>query len=158
MEQSAILVFTATDWGRLIIIVILSFRISFAVPECPLFDYVWARKEVQLGAFLDHFCKDTDLTVSSRKVDVLSASRVVMRVVKEKFDKKLQRESSSSTGGGCPMLDGSLEQYFPLWDAGLNAVSMDSSGFESRGKQQQPVFHDLWATMTMSWVNDDSQL
>lgn len=155
LEQSDYLAFTAVDWGRLVLTVVLSFRISFALPNCPGFDHIWARNEVQVGSFLEEFCAETDLTDSSRKVDILSASRVVMRVVKDKFDKKLQRESSQGMGG-CPMLDGSLEQYFPLWDADLNPVAMDSA-MEDRPKPPQPVFHDLWATMTMSWATDDEQ-
>lgn len=55
------------------------------------------------------------------------------------------------------MLDGSLEQYFPIWDAGFAPMGTphghapDGSG----GTAAQPVFHDLWATMTMGWASGE---
>lgn len=156
LEQSSFMAFSAVDWGRLIVVVILCFRASFTVADCPLFDHVWARGEIQLASFLERFCAETDLTALSRKVDVLSASRVVMRVVKDKYGKRLQRESSPPGASGCPMLDGSLDQYFPLWDASLDAATMNpATGGE--GRTPQPVFHDVWATMTISWANDASE-
>lgn len=151
MEESAFRTWMAVEWGRLVLAVVLSFRLSFPLPDNPLFDHIWARNELRLDLFLERFCADTDLTPSSRKVDTLSASRVVMRVVKDRYEKKLLRESSAVGAGGCPMIDGSLEQYFPLWDASLNTPSTET-GDE---RKKQPVFHDLWATVTMSWANND---
>lgn len=156
--------FTAVDWGRLIIAVILAFRLSFRLPECQQFDHVHARNELRLGEFLGYMCAETDLTPSASKVDVLSASRVVFRVVKDKFNKRLQLAKAAEVNSirlprsvGCPMLDGSLDEFFPIWDAGLTggmAPFAVGGGSQAAAVTARPVFHDLWATMTMGWADE----
>ncbi|KAJ6444071.1 High-affinity nicotinic acid transporter [Purpureocillium lavendulum] len=167
LDERSFLAFTLNDWTRLILTIILALRLSFPVAQCPEFDAAWARSQLQFGAFLTRMCREEDLTPASKKVDVLSASRVVMRVVRDKYERRLGAllEGAAPAPGkshGCPMLDGSLEQYFPLWDAGFapmgaphgHAVAADGS---SGGTAvDQPVFHDLWATMTMGWAEGGS--
>lgn len=154
--------FTAVDWGRLILAIILSFRLSLHVPECPAFDHVAARADIRLDTFLDTMCREPDCLVpAANKIDVLSASRVVMRVVKAKLDRRLELDSMREVArGSCPMLDGSLDQFFPLWDVGLATLNTTTGPTEmgaAAGGGKQPVFHDLWATMTMGWANEDDE-
>ncbi|GJN67379.1 hypothetical protein PLICBS_001404 [Purpureocillium lilacinum] len=161
LEEPTFLAFTLNDWTRLILAIILALRLSFPVSQCPEFDTAWARSQLQFGDFLARMCREEDLTPASKKVDVLSASRVVMRVVRDKYERRvraaLEGAALPGKGPGCPMLDGSLEQYFPIWDAGFAPMGTphghapDGSG----GTAAQPVFHDLWATMTMGWASGE---
>ena len=172
LDPSAFSCFTAVDWSRLIVAIILSFRLSLPVPECPTFDHLSARACLRLDDFLDTMCCETEIaptvssTGSNTKVDALSASRVVLRVVKTKFDRRVDlanmRDAATSVAGhGCPMLDGSLDQYFPLWDAGLSAVGTTTTTTTTTPAAttggNKPVFHDLWATMTMGWAEGSDQ-
>lgn len=171
--------FTAADWGRLTLCVVLAMRLSFRVPECPQFNHIPARHELRLGDFLDRMCGDTDLAPSTKHVDVFSATRVVLKVLKLKYDRRLElalaTEAAEPTAeqdsniprlplsAGCPMLDGSLEQFFPIWDPSLPDTNIPSlqmppppmSGPSSSATR--PVFHDLWATMTMGWANEEEE-
>ncbi|CAM1502173.1 Fc.00g041570.m01.CDS01 [Cosmosporella sp. VM-42] len=166
LEQSAFSCFASNDWTKFILGVILAVRISFPLPECPDWDSTWARSELRFDEFLDRMCKDTDLTPLNTRVDVLSASRVVLRVVKAKYDRRLAAlntpaEATPGANQGCPMLDGSLEQYFPVWDAGFGTNptpfgTNPTSETPPRGPDGQPqmMFHDVWATMTMGWAHE----
>ncbi|CAH0039368.1 unnamed protein product [Clonostachys solani] len=164
--------FIVVDWCRVVLGVVVALRMCFFVPECPGFDYIWARSELQLSQFLTKFCEDeSPFTPASNKVDVCSASRVVMSVVKDKFEKRLEaaarEEAARASGIRCPMLDGSLEQYLPLWDVDLtamphpmppmgnNAGSTSAATGAPMNPGRQAIFHDLWATMTMGWANED---
>lgn len=159
LDRPAFISFTNNDWIKFILSVIVSIRLSFALPECPDWDADWARSELRLDEYLTKICDGEDLTPVSTRVDVLSASRVVLRVVKNKYECRVAALNTPAlpTPGlqRCPMLDGSLEQYFPVWDAGFG--SHTNSGLSSRAPEGQPqtMFHDLWATMTMGWANDE---
>ncbi|UNI24309.1 hypothetical protein JDV02_010064 [Purpureocillium takamizusanense] len=159
LEDHAFLSFTLNDWTRLIVAIVIALRLSLPIPRCPEFDSSWGRSQLQLGDFLARMSREEGLTPASKKVDVLSASRVVMRVVRGKYERRVRAAlegSAAPTGHGCPMLDGSLEQYFPIWDAGFAPMGMPPPGGSVGGMVAQPVFHDLWATMTMGWANDDA--
>lgn len=160
LDDSELTYFTVVDWGRIILGIIIAIRMSFKVVECPEYDSTWARSQIQLGDFLGYMCQQkSDLTPASKKVDILSASRIVMRVVKDKFDRRLnalqEREEAKQASMGCPMLDGSLDQYFPAWDAGfVTPATFGSTMPPDGGLEEQGVFQDLWTTMTQTWVNE----
>ena len=147
-------------------------------------------------------------------MDVLSASKIVLEVVKRKFGRRVaklegerararrekemeqqqqqeeqqQRESMlagmpphphphphigvgphDSAVSGCPMMDGSLEPYYPYWDETFtnnlvaNAFAAAEGHREGEGSTQMPggggigdgigVQNDLWAAMTMGWAS-----
>lgn len=182
--------FTATDWGHFVAAIILGLRLSFPLPrDCPSWDHAAAREVVDLGSFLERFTHDgsgtANLTPASSKssssTDVLSASKVVLAVVKSKYDKRLAALEKSAlvhpphpvpadADAGlrkCPMFDGSLDPFIETWDdtfldpsSILNASLIDPvmgavPGAGSSSDTQQPVvYHDLWATMTMGWSQD----
>lgn len=170
--KAAFMSFTSVDWTKLVLAVILAVRLSFPVPEVPDWDHAWAREELRFEAFLETMCDGADLTPVSTRVDVLSAGRVVLRVVKEKYDRRvavLNMSSSSSSSAshgkgralqGCPMFDHSMEPYISAWDTGFDMSSVMPPLLQQQQQQQsehegqQPMFHDLWATMTMGWAND----
>lgn len=101
-------------------------------------------------------CGESELTAATKKVDVLSASKVVMKVVKKKYERRLELSEIVNAGQGCPMLDGSLDEYLLLWDAGLDSMTSSTTAPLCGKSGSQPVaFHDLWATMTMGWARED---
>lgn len=178
LDRCAILGFSAIDWCRFVLVLTMAIRLSFPIADCCDFDSAWARSELRLGDFLQEFCKNDDsapglLPTASPNFDVLSASRVVFGMVKSRFEKRMaaiERENEVVRGAqiGCPMLDGSLDQYFPQWDAELNAsaATMQPNAEEivSRPRTAQASvirpglqnnYHDMWATMTMGWSKEN---
>lgn len=182
--------FSAIDWGHFVGMVILGLRLSFPLPkDCPSWDHASAREEVGLWPFLEKFTDDSrdtaSLTPASSKsssgTDVLSASKVVLGVVKRKYEKRLATLKKAAlaqpphpvpadTDSGlrkCPMFDGSLDPFIETWDdTFLNPPSLVNSSFMSpdlagvlgpgSSSDTQPmVYHDLWATMTMGWSQDN---
>lgn len=139
----------------MILSVILGARLSFAMPELPDWDDAWARSELWFDKFLEHMCDGVDLTSVNTRVDVLSASRVVLRVVKAKYDRRLElhAKAADKSTHGCPMFDNTMEPFISAWGDNFDlSASMPSSAPSVEG--QQAVFHDLWATMTMGWAKD----
>ncbi|KAI0172547.1 hypothetical protein GGR52DRAFT_545112 [Hypoxylon sp. FL1284] len=213
------------DMTRIIVFDIIALRLSFPVPACPAYDYAHGRAVLDFGTHLAKMSavdddndggssnrNDGDLgaakqagderagkknTRTNKKVDAVTAMRVVLGSVKAKFDRKsaeLEKAaavegSRRSRGRGCPMFDGSLDQYIPLWDGQQQqqtggaalASSSYATSYSSHGGSSssapvtadsafsaaapgaagslypppKPVFHDLWATMTMGWATDE---
>ena len=101
--------FTAADWGRFILCVILGFRLSLplaAAPPTPGWDHGAARAALGFGDYLDRLCR-IGLTAEehqqgggagggggvsgssgvsgARAMDVVSATRAVLEVVRSKY-------------------------------------------------------------------------
>lgn len=182
--------FAAIDWGHFVGMIVLGLRLSFPLPnDCPAWDHAAARKVVCLGSFLDRFTNGGNDTAtltpassrSSSSTDVLSASKVVLGVVKRKYEKRLSALEKASpvqpphpmpadADAGlrkCPMFDGSLDPFIESWDDTFldpstlaNASLMDPGlaavpGLGPSSSAQPAVYHDLWATMTMGWSQDN---
>ncbi|KAK5662817.1 hypothetical protein OQA88_6228 [Cercophora sp. LCS_1] len=162
--------FSATDWATLILSVVLGYRLSFAVPGLEGWGRD-ERASVRFEEYLDRLCRmgdgedgcgldgeeirrgllggnagagggNTGGNTGGGKLDVLSASKVVLGVVREKYRKrvaKLEREEKeargrqgmlasmwaaatgrnphpgidmSSEGPACPMLDQSFKEAY----------------------------------------------
>jgi hypothetical protein len=228
--------FIGIEWGALILSVILGFRMSFPLVVCPEWDDGAAREVLGFKGYLERLCRmwgeDGEgvrlMPVTGegagvggagggaggqrRSMDVLSASKIVLEVVKRKFGRRVaklegervragrekereqhqqqeeqqQRESMlagmpphphphigvglhDSAVSGCPMMDGSLEPYYPYWDETFtnNMVANAFAAAEGRGEGEGPtqmpggggigdgigVQNDLWAAMTMGWAS-----
>ncbi|KAH8168839.1 Zn(2)-C6 fungal-type DNA-binding domain protein [Sarocladium implicatum] len=177
LDAATFATLTTIDWCRIILSIIVALRMSFPVAGYPQFDYSQARAKLRLSEFLSHFCgeeEDASAGTSPTKLDISTATRVVLRIVKRKFDNRVaaeaakrMEETDQDLGDfriGCPVLDGSVDQVLPMWDAWTTPMSMNMPQFvgedvmtpQSRKSGQEPVFHDIWATMTMSWARDDS--
>lgn len=168
LDDGVFLRFTLDDWVRLILAVVLSLRLSFPMPECPEFDTAWARAQLQFDHFLDRMCGEMESAPTSKNHDVLSASRVILRIVYDKYRTRLRALEEGQApplekANGCPMFDSYLEPFLPLWDAGLGqpspVVTMPSGfGEEAAVPPSVPpsVFHDVWATMTVNWAGYDN--
>lgn len=157
--------FTTPDWGRLILAVVLSTRLSFPIP---LHNHTSssagsARDTLHLVEFLDVMTKDVDMDVgpADGNVDVAAASGVVMAVVKEKYEKRLaallreeeregqadgERDEAGKKVSKCPMLDGSLDAYFPLWEGMGPPLEVPPLSF-LEGMD--------WPDDGMSWMDED---
>ena len=133
--------------------------------------------------------------------DVVGASKVVLGVVRRKWEKRAGRMEArrrkgkgvvdGSGGGeqhgfgvempfdhpgvdvgmdpmlldqsmqGCPMMDGSLESYYPLWDESFSspglsraaiAVDQPDAGVDGGPPLPGDEYADIWATMTAGWA------
>lgn len=178
----------------------LGYRLSFPLPDCPEWDDGAARATVvRFGEHLEKLVNMGGEGVQPGRMDVLSASKVVLRVLEEKFRRRVARlepkrrgvvgalwavatgqgqgegeRVATGTGTGCPMLDGSMEAYFPVWDetfavgrgvggqhqGGGVGVGMDGTGMGMMGGiavgtgEEMPYGNDLWATISMGWAQD----
>ncbi|KAI0883676.1 uncharacterized protein GGS22DRAFT_165772 [Annulohypoxylon maeteangense] len=177
--------FCTVDIGRLILTIILAYRLSFPVPSCPDYDYIQGRKVLDFGAVLanlsitDNDSENDTPDSKSKKVDVVTAFKVVLGSLKAKFERKsanLEAAEESRRARQCPMFDGSLDQYIPLWEghqgnmdfaaSSYTASSLDGGSAAAanlaagvgpvEGLGKSTVFHDLWATMTMGWATDEA--
>lgn len=153
LEDSSLLSFTINDWTRLIVILTLSFRLSFPLLPCPGFDSARARSEIQLDQFLFKISHGGNARTLNGP---LSASRAVLGLARLKYDHRLgllerpQPVIPASRSFGCPVMDGSLKTSMEQRDLSSTSVS----GWPSVGEPYNlPPFHDLWATMTMGWGN-----
>ncbi|ODA78665.1 hypothetical protein RJ55_06047 [Drechmeria coniospora] len=161
LEEASFLAFSLSDWTRLILAIIQALRLSFDQPQGAEHDSSTARSELQFGRFLSKMCQETNITPASRGVDVLSAFRVVLGVVEKKYERRLlaveqAQPAAKSMHHRCPMLDGSLKQFLPLWDAEFGPMPMPQAPSRPSEAAAPPMFHDLWATMTMGWTSDDN--
>ncbi|KAJ4132889.1 hypothetical protein NW754_015702 [Fusarium falciforme] len=99
LGQSGFMSFTSVDWTKFILSVILAVRLSFPMSEVKDWDHAWAREELRFEAFLETMCDGADLTPVSTRVDVLSAGRVVLRVLKEKYDRRVAMLNMTASHG-----------------------------------------------------------
>ncbi|KAK0671207.1 hypothetical protein QBC41DRAFT_354425 [Cercophora samala] len=99
--------FMGQEWGSFILVIILGFRMSFPLAVCPEWDDKLARERMGMGRFLERMCASSDEETERQKgqgdgkgvvgegkgksMDVLSASRIVISVLKKKFDKRVQK-------------------------------------------------------------------
>ncbi|EKG17482.1 hypothetical protein MPH_05290 [Macrophomina phaseolina MS6] len=180
--------FSSLDWARFVLCVVLCFRLSFPLTHCPEWDVDAARRELRFEQLLAQMCELGGREGKERNADaaggfegnppnVVAAMQVMLRLVKRKFDAKIEAEKvgaateapAARATSGCPMINGSAEQWLMLWDeegAGTGAAfssdlrEADSVMSGPRGREASysvwgtatpPVYHDLWATMTMHW-------
>lgn len=177
--------FASADWGHLIITVILGYRLCLPLEGYPEYDPAQARQILDFGSYIDRLCKEPEGEAagagagssSSKKTDTWAAFRVVLRTLKAKYDKKMAavaaKEGLTREKRGCPMFDGSLDDYITLWDghgAPVDTSSYPTSQSATSGPLTEPVmeptpdpadqpkpgsYHDLWATMTLGWGGDE---
>lgn len=145
--------FTSVGWGAFVVAIIVGLRLSFPMPsECPGWDHAAARRTLDLGPFLEAF-SDAEAAAggTGRSTDVLAASKVVVGVVRHKYERRLaalQRSAEAEAAAmshadadkslhKCPMFDGSLNEYLQSWDdtfrttTGLAGQSVVASGVDA---------------------------
>lgn len=150
LDDSLLLSFTINDWTRLIMVLTLSFRLSFPLSPYPDFDSARARSVLQLDQFLSKMSHGADDTSSN---DLLSASRALLGLARSKYDRRLgslggpQSVTPPSRVFGCPVMDGSLRISMGQWDQNFTNIS------DTGEPNNLPLFHDVWATMTVGWGN-----
>ncbi|KAM3514268.1 hypothetical protein MY11210_002058 [Beauveria gryllotalpidicola] len=184
--------FANGDWGRLVFAVVVSMRLSFSLPHDTADVGAWARDQLGFAAFLKDMTEEapTDLATAAKRADVVSASKVVLAVVKEKYERRLellqqqqqqqqeqqQREQQQQQQeqqqqqvllprSKCPMMDGSLEEYFPLWDGStqqsvstpplsfVDSMVHDTDAFIDAMAHGTDDTWDTWAEEMLDWVD-----
>lgn len=250
--------FSTVEWGRVVFVVVICFRLSFDMPSCPLWDGARGRRELELGRFLAIISGDCDGfydeiisggsannsgggSGANNQMNIVCATKLVFSVVKRKFDRRVAQLPPAEVlpsaaaaaalppvstppimsmflggfgggggggfyGGGngagsssnphaamtsdmrvgldksmrgCPMLDGSLDSFFPIWGdssaaaavppdhpmpMGMMGGSVGGAVGPAAGGVGQPhpmpdldsssqaaMFQDLWATMNNEW-------
>ncbi|KAI0154169.1 hypothetical protein GGR57DRAFT_118520 [Xylariaceae sp. FL1272] len=157
--------FAGADFGRVILAVIIGYRLSFPLLRlCHNYDVAQGRKIVDFAAILNRLCEpdaepiadadggskgktnepEGDNTKHAKKTDAVTAFKIVLRCVKDKFEEKSKSMEHAAMGAEmftnagkqslCPMLNGNMQEYFPLWSgqqrdvmAGSYATSQASS-------------------------------
>ncbi|PHH73162.1 hypothetical protein CDD82_5624 [Ophiocordyceps australis] len=164
LDEASFMCFTLHDWTRFIITTIFSLRMSFPINGFPDYDAAWTRSQLQFGDFLTQMICDTDLTATSKKVDVLSAIRIVLGVVKEKYESRLREihakpddtETAQKEASTCPMLDGSLDHCLTLWGDPYENTLLQDAVVNFVPPATDPEEPDMWAAMAMAWINKDN--
>jgi hypothetical protein len=172
--------FASTDWGHLIIAVILGLRLSLPLDGYPQYDSAQARQIFEFGMYLEQLCREPESAKArtGKKTDTWTAFRIVLRSLQAKYEKRLAalaaKEDLTRKARECPMFDGSLDDYITMWDGhgmGMEPSSYPTSQSGSSGPlteqiveqtpapadngKQNNVYHDLWATMTLGWGADE---
>ncbi|KAF2999510.1 hypothetical protein E8E14_000962 [Neopestalotiopsis sp. 37M] len=182
LSPDAMAQLSTPDRTRLIVAVIVAYRLSFPVEACPDYNAAQARLILDFGGYLDKLCRDPaeaaapEPSTGRKRTDVCTAFRVVLKSLKAKYDRKVAaavtKEEIRMKARECPMFDGSLDDYISLWDghgAPIGGASYSTSQSGSSGvltdvmietapamEQAKPLeFHDLWATMTSDWGAGD---
>ncbi|GKT42398.1 uncharacterized protein ColSpa_02579 [Colletotrichum spaethianum] len=163
LDKTNFVEMSSIDWGRFIQVTIVAIRMSFPLPLCPEWDHARAREQLQFDSYLAKLSANhEELTPSTKSMDVFSASKVVLAVVKRKYEGRVANINTPVNKlprsiRGCPMFDGSLDSYFPIWDQDINRtgahglISPMMSGTPAAVVNGQATYTDLWATMTMGW-------
>ncbi|RFU79703.1 hypothetical protein TARUN_2509 [Trichoderma arundinaceum] len=152
VDDTRLLSFTVNDWTRLIVVLTLSFRLSFPLELCPDFEWAWANSEIQLDLFLSEMLRDRDIAAASNSI--LSANRTVFNVLKSKYKSRLDSLGQSRAGQrhrtfGCPVMGGGLNLSVPLWTPELTEASEPST--RSHASEIIPLYHDVWTAVAAEW-------
>ncbi|PCG89032.1 Hypothetical protein PENO1_106900 [Penicillium occitanis (nom. inval.)] len=154
LDDTSLLSFTVNDWTRFIVVLTLSFRLSFPLTLCPDFDSTYARSQIRLDDFLDKMSQGTDITAQS---DLLSASRYMLCLAKSKYDLRLASLKDSQSAQpvsrffGCPVMSGNLGKSTERWQSNSGGLSEWSNTSE---QNRNLLFHDIWAAMTFGWLSE----
>ncbi|PTB63251.1 hypothetical protein BBK36DRAFT_1171495 [Trichoderma citrinoviride] len=161
LDETIMAKFSTADWCRFISSIILAIRLTLATPECPEFDISWARSRLQLDAILETICEEKGTKIANQAVNVLSAMRAILSVVRDKYNQRLylmdhrQEIAPRKLSLGCPMLDGSMDAQLELWqstmDSSLSAVDLPADLAGVLGDGGDEIFQDLWGT-TAGWT------
>lgn len=151
LEDTALVSFTINDWTRLIVVIILSFRVSFPLPSFPDYESEYARSELHLDNWLGKMSQGPDNAPHS---DILSTSRYMFGLAKSKYELRLAFHEKSPSNHqlgrtfGCPVMGG----HSGISKKPVQSNSPSSSQlFECSEQRKLPLFHDIWATMTLGW-------
>lgn len=155
--------FSTADWCRFISGIILAIRLTLATPECPEFDTCWARSRLQLGEVLERLCEEKAPKIADKTIDVLSAMRAILGVVRDKYNQRVdlinhrRQMAPRKLSLGCPMLDGSMDAQLELWQStmamagDLSTMDLPTDMAGGLGDGGDTILQDLWGT-TGGWT------
>lgn len=178
IPASQIKYFTCAVWGRVVEVFVVLWRLSYPIPANSEWDYQATRRYAPLVMYLDCLCyklqglsnttaKDTDLCGHP---DTPYLYKIVLETLKDSHERRIECEANSATAGGanskssrrsgshCPMINRSITSYIDTWQAPSHdtmlVLDVENSLETSNTKTIKPVYHDIWATMTMSWASE----
>jgi hypothetical protein len=133
--------FSAIDWAHFVLCVVLAMRLSFPLRAVDVGDWddKAAREELRFGEILQRLTGSSSEGGEStgKGADIGEAGKVILRVVKKKYDDQIDRivkteewrrrveeqerqqerqRQQQMKPVGCPMIDGSMDEYFSMWD------------------------------------------
>lgn len=157
-------------------------RLSFPVPDCPEYDSAWARDQLGFEVFLNAMTNTDPLPdprppalhhpqkFAAKGTDVASASKIVIAVVAEKYKVRLallkeqeqqqqqqqqqrMQQIQLPRSAKCPMLDGSMDSYFPLWNGSMGRpLDIPPLSF-AEGLGDDDGLLDAWTDDAMNWID-----
>lgn len=153
-------------WGHFIRSLMITLQLSSAL-SFPQWNSAKARETLQLGTRLDCLCwRIQTLDIQSGKAEktrtLFSLLQSALSKFKETYDKVVQLDVERTANfqtpdimdfdslidelglDKCPALHGGLSQFGAHLGGGSSHGSGPGSGI--------PLYHDMWATMTMSWA------
>lgn len=205
--------FTGVHWNNFIVSIIFGFRLSFPLAVCPEWDDKLARSKLRFHEYVERFCRgwggedtgDSDEilerlrasrssgqpTAANKTInlDILSASKVVLDIVRKQYTKKVAKceprsrppppTTTPGTGtnfnlhhppnsainapppvesprrarpergsSNCPMMDGSMEPFYPYFDETFSAqlvppLPVGHAGpVPNQTQAQQDIYHN----------------
>jgi hypothetical protein len=171
--------FTTVLWSIMVQAIVVLSRLLFPISSCPDWDVAFAREYAPLSMYLDCLCyrvqglssTSPDQGEGPKNPDGAFVFRMVLESIKRTYEKRaalsvtqLERldasvecvtpisdqgsSSAGSAGFRCPMRDPSLKAYL---DAVQPLVGESFSPSLAASSSNIPLYHDLWATMTVSW-------
>ncbi|KAI5455770.1 hypothetical protein BGZ63DRAFT_397914 [Mariannaea sp. PMI_226] len=140
LDETHFICFTFADWLRPIMGTRLGIRLSCMMSEYPEHDDAWGRLQLNLDKFLLYMsqdCREKEASVSPNQMNIVSASCAIMRTIHQKYRMKVMNLEQSSHDSkladfGCPIFDGSLDGFLPLWDAQLSPLPLKKAGIPWR--------------------------
>ncbi|OAA70758.1 Zn(2)-C6 fungal-type DNA-binding domain protein [Akanthomyces lecanii RCEF 1005] len=161
LGDADMLAFTVSDWTRLIIILTLAFRLSFPLALAPEFDWLSARKEIQLEQFLSEVSRGGGEAAASS--GILAANRVVLGVLGSKYSQRERALAETAPfaappnrSAGCPVMGGRGGVTIAQWD--LNLGDGPELSTDPDMPDMLPMLHNMWATGGIAWQDVDKIL
>lgn len=155
------------------VIVVIS-RLSFLMAAKMGWDAGTTRANIPFAMYLDALCyrfqhlssTPSDGVDPPKNPDVLYIFMMVLGSVKKSYERRVSNikpdffavDHGNAIGvarGHCPVMDPSLSIYFGTPDSTYgSSFDTDVSTAASLTAISNPLYHDLWATMTGSWAEE----
>lgn len=175
LPPSGFISFTAIEWSYFVITIILGLKLSFPLPhDCPSWDHAAARQVLNMGSFFEKFATlggaaaaantTTQITPSASSIpgstsnnnpnrkraasatDVLSASKVVVGVVQNRYERRLAAlekvEAAKAAAASKYRTEHMMQQM---------TMTADGSGANNNSLRSCPMFDGSMDPYLESW-------
>jgi hypothetical protein len=170
--------FTNVQWGYMVQAIVILSRLSFPIPACPGWDTRAARERAPLAMYLDCLCYRMQGLTTVRPDDIEFPQnpdgpflfKLVLESIAKKYNERIEAldrlalKDAEGNGTGicgddrsscrreqCPIRDPELAHIFQGDMLSSVQSPWSSSDSGTSNASSQPIYFDLWKTMTMSW-------